>query len=175
MQLKKSNVAMSLLATLALLFGGWFLYLKLQMEGPIRAQLEQMESASLNHMQIEKDKILINVRVTNPKRFPKEYRELVKETAKLAGDREVLVTIGNASEDMQAIWNEGQFVFTEAVDLHQYSRIPELMADWKSNYQLDEAFALMDDENVYVYLKKGTEDFYTIVSRSLENEVTADA
>jgi hypothetical protein len=33
----------------------------------------------------------------------------------------------------------------------------------------------MDDENIYVYLKKGTEDFYTIVPRSEGKEVTVRA
>jgi hypothetical protein len=175
LQLNKSSVALSLLATLALLFGGWFLYEKVQLEGPIRAQLEQMESASLVHLQIDREKILIDVDVKNPERFPQEYRQLLDKAKDMAGDREVLVTVGNTSQTMLEIWHKGQFAFTEAVELRKYSRIPELMDDWKAEFQLDAALALMDDENVYVYLKKGTEDFYTIVSRSEQNEVTADA
>lgn len=175
MERKKTNFALSLLATLALLFGGWFLYQKIQIEEPIRTEIGQLQSASLNTLKMQKDKVHIDLTVTNPERFPQEYRELLKKTVNLAGNKEVVITIGNTSEEMRDIWQHGQFVFTEAIELHQYSRIPELMKEWKAGHQLDEAFALMDDSNIYVYMKKGAEDFYTIVPRSLKNEVTAHA
>lgn len=175
MQLKKTSIVLSLLATLALLFGGWFLYQKIQIEEPIRAAIGQLESATLNDLKMDSEKIAIDVTVQDPEKFSFEYPELLEKTAKLAGDRNVVISAANTSEEMRAIWHHGQFVFTEAVDLHQYSRIPQLMEEWKASHQLDEAFALMDEDNIYVYMKKGSEDFYTIVSRSVENEVKANA
>ncbi|WP_400163741.1 hypothetical protein ACAF76_011770 [Brevibacillus sp. TJ4] len=175
MQLKKINVVFSLLATLALLFGGWFLYQKIQIEEPIRAQIGQLESATLNGLKMESENIHIDLTVTNPEKFPNEYKQLLEKTTKLAGDKKVVITVANSSEEIRSIWHQGQFVFTEAIDLHQYSRIPELMEEWKASNGLDEAFALMDETHIYVYMKKGTEDFYTIVSRSMENEVNANA
>lgn len=175
MQLKKSAIGLSLLATLALLFGGWFLYQKIQIEEPIRAEIGKLESATLGNLAISKDKIQIDVKVTNPEAFPAEYRQLLAEAEQLAGKKEVVIDVDNESAAMNDIWTSGQFVFTEAMELHEYSRIPTLVAEWKKSNQLDEASALMDDENIYVYLKKGTEDFYTIIPRSEEDEVTARA
>ncbi|MGG1659698.1 hypothetical protein [Brevibacillus sp. NRS-1366] len=173
MQLKKSTIGLSLLATLALLFGGWFLYQKMEIEEPIRTEVGQLQSATLDHLNISKDKIQIDLKVTKPETFPQEYRDLVEKTSKFAGDKEVVIGVNNQSQAMSDIWKNGQFVFTEAIDLHQYSRIPQMVAEWKASNKLDAASALMDDENIYVYLKKGTEDFYTIVPRSTEKEVTA--
>lgn len=172
-QLKKSAIGLSLLATLALLFGGWFLYQKMEIEEPIRAEVGQLQSATLGQLNIGKEKIQIDLKVTKPETFPQEYRDLVAKTSKLAGEKEVEIRVDNQSETMRDIWKNGQFVFTEAIDLHQYSRIPEMVSEWKTSHKLDEASALMDDANIYVYLKKGTEDFYTIVPRSKEKEVTA--
>lgn len=174
-QLKKSAIGLSLVATLALLFGGWFLYQKMEIEEPIRAEIGQMQSATLGNLEISKDKIQIDVTVTKPDVFPAEYRNLLTETQKVAGEKKVVIDIDNQSTAMNDIWQSGQFMFTEAVELHEYSRIPALVEQWKKGNQLDEASALMDDENIYVYLKKGTEDFYTIIPRSIEKEVTARA
>lgn len=172
-QLKKSAIGLSLLATLALLFGGWFLYQKIEIEEPIRAEIGQMQSATLGHFHVSKDKIQIDLKVTNPETFPAEYRNLVAKTEKIAGNKQVAIVVANQSEAMTDIWKSGQFVFTEAMVLHQYSRIPSLIEEWKQANKLDEASALMDDANIYVYLKKGTEDFYTIIPRSEAKEVTA--
>ncbi len=172
-QLKKSAIGLSLLATLALLFGGWFLYQKMEIEEPIRTEVSQMQSATLSNFHVGKDKIQIDVKVTNPQAFPAEYRDLVARTKKIAGDKQVAIVVANQSEAMTEVWKSGQFIFTEALDLHQYSRIPALIAEWKQTNKLDAADAFMDDANIYVYLKKGTEDFYTIVPRSEAKEVTA--
>ncbi|WP_411504259.1 hypothetical protein [Brevibacillus centrosporus] len=173
MQMKKSTIGLSLVATLALLFGGWFLYQKIEIEEPIRTEIGQLQSASLTHLDVGKDQIQIDLKVTKPESFPEEYRKLVDVTSKLSANKNVVISVDNQSQDLREIWTNGQFVFTEAIDLHQYSRIPQLVDQWKKDHQLDDASALMDDNNIYVYLKKGTEDFYTIVPRTLEDEVTA--
>ncbi|QRG69954.1 hypothetical protein [Brevibacillus choshinensis] len=173
MQLKKGTIGMSLVATLALLFGGWFLYQKIEIEEPIRTEIGQLQSASLAHLDVGKDRIEIDLKVTKPEAFPQEYRELLEMTSKLSEGKQVVISVDNQSADLKNIWTNGQFVFTEAMELHQYSRIPQLVGQWKKEHQLDAASALMDDNNIYVYLKKGTEDFYTIVPRTMEDEVTA--
>lgn len=175
MQLKKTTIGLSLLATLALLFGGWFLYQKLEVEEPLRAEIGQLQSAALNGLEIGRDKIEIDLTVIKPELFPQEYRELMRDAAKVVGDMPVEIRVGNQSEQIHAIWQSGQFVFKEAIELHQYSRIPQMIDEWKADHQLDEASALMDDSNIYVYMKKGTEDFYAIVPRTQEKEVTANA
>lgn len=175
MQLKLSTIGLSLLATLALLFGGWFLYQKIEIEEPIRTEIGQLQSATLAHLNVGKDRIEIDLKVTKPETFPQEYRELLDHTKGMAGNKQVEINVDNQSQAMKDIWKSGQFVFTEAMDLHQYSRIPQLVSEWKATNKLDEASALMDDENIYVYLKKGTEDFYAIVPRSEGKEVTARA
>ncbi|MFD2371723.1 hypothetical protein ACFSO0_17510 [Brevibacillus sp. GCM10020057] len=173
MQLKKGAIGMSLVATLALLFGGWFLYQKIEIEEPIRTEIGQLQSASLTHLDVGKDKIEIDLKVTKPKAFPQDFRHLQETTASLSAGKQVEIRVDNQSRSLKDVWNNGQFVFTEAIELHQYSRIPQLVEQWKAEHQLDDASALMDDTNIYVYLKKGSEDFYTIVPRSTEDEVTA--
>ncbi|MDT3415423.1 hypothetical protein QO009_001279 [Brevibacillus aydinogluensis] len=172
MQLRKRAIGLSLLATLTLLFGGWFLYQKMELETPLRTHIGQMKSAELTHLDVSKDRIEIKLQVTRPDLFPQEYRRLLQETADLARGKTVEVDVDNDSQDLEQIWMDGLFSFTEALDLHQYSRIPQMLTEWKTAHRLDEASALMDDRNVYVYLKKGKDDFYAIIPRSAGNEVT---
>lgn len=171
--MKKGTIGLSLVATLALLFGGWFLYQKMEIEEPIRTEIGQLQSASLAHLAVGKEQIDIELKVTKPETFPQDYRQLQEMTSKLSANKKVVISVDNQSQDLKQIWNSGQFGLTEAIDLHQYSRIPQLVGQWKAEHKLDAATALMDDSNIYVYLKKGAEDFYTIVPRTVENEVTA--
>ncbi|USG63467.1 hypothetical protein NDK47_14905 [Brevibacillus ruminantium] len=173
MQLRKNAIALSLLATLILLFGGWFLYQKLEVEQPIRDQVGQMQSADLVQLNVGKDHIQIDLKVTNPELFPLEYKQLLQQAKQLTRDMPIEVTLNNQSKELEQVWMNGLFSFTEAVDLHQYSRIPEMVSQWKTTYKLDEAIAQMDADHVYVYLKRGTNDYYAIVPRTSDSEVIA--
>ncbi|MFY0543108.1 hypothetical protein [Brevibacillus sp. H7] len=173
MQLRMVPIALSLLATLTLLFGGWFLYQKMEVEEPIKHEIGQMESAKLARLEVAKDRIQVDLTVTNPELFPREYQDLRVKLADLLQNKAVDITIHNNAKALEDIWTNGVFSFTEAVDLHEYSRIPQIVSQWKEAYRLDEASTQMDEENIYVYLKRGTDDFYTIVPRYPAKEVTA--
>lgn len=173
-QLRKMPIVLSLVATLTLLFGGWFLYQKMEVEEPIKQQIGQMQSAELAHLNVGKDQIQIDLTVTKPETFPQEYQNLQGKLAEMVRNKTVDISIQNNAKALKDIWTNGVFVFTEAVDLHEYSRIPQIVEQWKDSYRLDEAMTRMDDQNIYVYLKRGTDDFYTIVPRSPVKEVTAN-
>jgi hypothetical protein len=111
-QLKLSTIGLSLLATLALLFGGWFLYQKIEIEEPIRAEIGQLQSATLAHLNVGKDRIEIDLKVTKPETFPQEYRELLDNTKGISGNKQVEINVDNQSQAMNDIWKSGQFVFT---------------------------------------------------------------
>jgi len=172
-QLRKTPIILSLLATLTLLFGGWFLYQKMEVEEPVKREIGQMESAELARFHMAKDQVTIELTVTDPDVFPAEYQQLRQKLTELLKDMPVAITIHNQAPVLKEIWTNGVFVFTEAVDLHQYSRIPLIVSEWKASHGLDEASVQMDETNVYVYLKRGTDDFFTIVPRSMEKGVTA--
>jgi hypothetical protein len=173
LQLRKVPIVLSLLATLTLLFGGWFLYQKMEVEEPIKREIGQLKSAELARLYMEKDQVTIDLTVTKPEVFPREYQQLQLKLSELLRDKVVEITIHNQAQALEDIWTNGVFVFTEAVDLHQYSRIPQIVSEWKHTYGLDEASTQMDEKNIYVYLKRGTDDFFTIVPRYAEKEVTA--
>jgi hypothetical protein len=171
---KPITIMLSLLATLTLLFGGWFLYTKMEVEEPLRHFIGQMKSAELADLQVEKEQLVIQLDVTKPELFPEEYRALVKTVQELAPGKQVDIRIADRDQVLQEIWANGVFLFTEAVDLHQYSKIPTLLGEWKNTYQLDDASAQMDEANIYVYLKRDQAEFFTIIPRtSARQEVTA--
>lgn len=172
MQIRKVPIVLSLLATLTLLFGGWFLYQKMEIEEPVRNEIEQMKSANLADLEVGKEQLNIQLTVTNPDKFPVEYQELLNTLQKRVQNKQVRVEVTNQDQQLKEIWTNGVFVFTEAVDLHQYSRIPQMLANWKQDYQLDAASTQMDDDNIYIYLKRGSADFYAMVPRNPVEEVT---
>ncbi|MGD8189254.1 hypothetical protein ACQCN2_04550 [Brevibacillus ginsengisoli] len=174
MQLRKAPILISLLVTMALLFGGWFLYQKVEVEEPIRTEISGMTSATLADLQINKDQILIKLTVTNPDKFPAEYMDLQNYIAQDITNKKVEVDLTNQNPALKQIWMDGTFAFTEALDLREYSKIPQLVSDWKVKNHLDNASTAMDQNNIYVFLKRGSEEYYTIVPRNTtDGEVSA--
>lgn len=168
------SILLSLLATLTLLFGGWFLYTKMQVEEPIRKQIGQMTSVKLADMQVGRDQLMIDLNVVKPDTFPAEYVALLQTIRDIAPDKKVQIQLANQNPALKRIWSEGVFRFTEAVDLHEYSKIPALLGEWKKANQLDTATASMDDNYIYVFLKRGKAQYFTIIPRTpLQQEVTS--
>ncbi|WP_139489123.1 hypothetical protein [Brevibacillus dissolubilis] len=170
---RRVPILLSMVVTLSLLFGGWFLYQKVQVENPIETKIGQMTSAKLNEIKVDKTHINVKLTVTKPDEFPEEYNELQQEIAKMVPDKEVDIAVTNQDGDLKDVWNNGLFAFTEAVELHQYSKIPAMLAEWKQVNKLDRAASHMDDENIYVFLQRGDQQFYTVIPRqqSVDSEV----
>lgn len=166
------SILLSLLITLTLLFGGWFLYTKLQVEEPIRKQIGQMTSVKLADMQVGKEQLMIDLNVVKPESFPGEYIALLQTIRDIAPDKKVQIELANQDPELKKIWSEGVFRFTEAVDLHEYSKIPTLLNSWKTEHHLDTATASMDDNYIYVFLKRDKAQYFTIIPRTpLHQEV----
>ncbi|MGC5324608.1 hypothetical protein [Brevibacillus sp. SYSU BS000544] len=174
MQVRKVPIISSLLIALALLFGGWFLFQKVEIEEPVRTKIAQMESATLADLQITKEQMLIKLTVTKPEDFPEEYKSLENDISGIVKNKEVIVELTNQNEELKKVWNNGTFALTEALELHQYSKLPALVNEWKVKNQLDLALTSMDKSNIYIFLKRGSDEFYTIVPREQqESEVNA--
>ncbi len=163
MQLRKAPIISSLLITLALLFGGWYLYQKAEIEEPIRNHISEMHSVKLADLQVKKDQLLIKLTVTAPDTFPEEYVKLQDEINQLVSNKATVVELTNQDANLKKVWMDGTFALTEALQLRQYSKVPELVHDWKVKNHLDMAQTSMDQHNIYVFLKRGAEEYYTIV------------
>ncbi|GAA4708759.1 hypothetical protein [Brevibacillus fulvus] len=168
MQTRKApiSILLTLVATLTLLFGGWFLYTKMEVEEPIRTEIGEMTSAKLADLQVARDEIAVNLQITKPDTFPAEYQSLLRHIEEISPNKHVDITFENQDKALQKIWTNDVFRFTEAVDLHQYSKIPALLTEWKQKNQLDAATSQMDQDNIYIYLKRDAGQFFAIVPRT---------
>jgi len=175
MRKKPVTIILSLLATLTLLFGGWFFYQKMEVEGPVRAQFEQMKSAELADLRVEPEQIVVKLKVNDPGAFPEEYKATLEQIEQRVQEKELNVTILNDNKDLKAVWDSGIFAFTEAVELHQYSKIPVLLESWKEQFGLTAVTSQMDETHIYVNLQRGDQHFYVMVPRVLgQEEVTSN-
>lgn len=164
---------LSFVLTMLILFGGWYLYQQLEVKEPLKKEVQQMTSAMLGDLVVSNKQVDIKLKVTNPELFPQEYQKLLKTIEERTQNKQLDIEIMNQDEQLKNIWANGQFAVNEAMELHQYSRIPQLLHVWKQTYKLDVADAKMDDTHIYVYLKSGNKDFYTMMPRTATNgEVT---
>lgn len=176
MTLRKIPIMLSFLVTMVLLFGGWYLYQQVEIKEPLKMEVGQMTSATLSDLQVLKNQLIIKLHVTNPDTFPQEYKQLLKATQTYSNGREIDVVVTNQGDQLKKIWTNGQFAVNEAIELHEYSRIPQLLADWKHTYKLDSAIAKMDESTIYIYMKNDKQDFYAMLPRAATTgEVTLHA
>lgn len=173
MQIRKVPMLLSMLITMALLFGGWYFYQKVNVESPIRTEIGQLPSVSLADLNIDQDQVDVRLNVKNPDQLPDDYTKLVNMIEQTAPGKQVNISLTNQNEQLKKIWSNGLFTFTEAMDLHEYSKIPKLLDDMKSAYKLDKVETNMDDKRVYVFLKRGNDQFFAIVPKTDNKEVIA--
>ncbi|MBG9790809.1 MULTISPECIES: hypothetical protein [Brevibacillus] len=166
MKLRKVPMLLSLLAALTLLFGGWFLYQKMQIESPLREKAEQLTSATLVDFKINKDRVDMKLQVTKPDKFVEEYPELLKTLQAYARGKAFDIMLTNQADSLKPVWNEGLFGLTEAIEGKAYSKIPTILAQMKDRYKLDAAYGRIDDANVYIFLKRGNDEYYQIIPRN---------
>ncbi|QDX93861.1 hypothetical protein EEL32_05135 [Brevibacillus laterosporus] len=165
MKLRKVPMLLSLVAALSLLFGGWFLYQKMQIESPLREQAEKLTSATLVDFQMKKDRIDIKLQVTKPETFVEEYPELLKTLQTYARGKAFDIMLTNQADSLKLVWKEGLFGLTEAIEGKEYSKIPTILTQMKNLYKLDEAYGRIDETNVYIFLKRGTDEYYQVIPR----------
>lgn len=168
MKIRPIPIFLSFLFTGLLLFGGWYTYQDQFVKKPIRDEIAKMKDVTVKDLSVGKDTVVVDVAFQQPKQFKDSYLSIRRIAADKSGGKAVTVNIVSPENNVKKIWEDNQFFIAEAIDLHQYSRIPAVFNDLKAKNLLKEVDLKMDNQYIYVYLSDGESSLYQVLTRTKE-------
>lgn len=158
-------------AAALVLFGGWLLYTKVAVEGPLdKAVNEIADIASADAPVIERDRVTIQLTLAPDASLKKVYDSIHKEGKEVIGDRELQLDISNSdsSDKLERLWSALLFDVAEAMENKNYSGIPaamEKMAQTEKGKGV-QSVTEIDETNVYITLIDGEYRKYIVLPRT---------
>ncbi|MUT65439.1 hypothetical protein [Paenibacillus sp. NEAU-GSW1] len=158
-------------AAALVLFGGWLLYTKVAVEGPLdKAVNEIADIASADAPVIERDQVTIKLTLAPDASLKDVYDSINKEGKDVIGGRELKLDISNAdsSDKLERLWSTVLFDVAEAMEKKNYSGIPTAMDKMA---QTDEGKGVksvteIDEKNVYITIIDGDHRKYVVLPRT---------
>ncbi|MBP1933399.1 hypothetical protein [Ammoniphilus resinae] len=163
MKLRTMPVMLSLISTLALLFGGWYTYQHFYIKQPVQDFIAAKNDLILNDLKITQDQVVVDIDFKNPEKFVSDYKEINQYMEEQMGGKEILIRLPQYGEKMRDLWEDEYFGVAEAIQTKEYTKIPLMMEEMKKKEQLQQAMAKMDEDFVYLYLQNGTDHLYAVL------------
>lgn len=163
MKVRAMPILLSLVMTLGILFGGWYTYQQYYVQEPIEQFIVAKPQVVLNDIQIQNEKVVVDLDFKDPDTFAKDYKEIFEYISDKTQGKKVIIQLPKQGDEMKRLWEEQYFGIAEAMEKQEYSRIPSLMEEMRKEIKLEKVLTRMDEENIYVYLKKGVNHLYAVL------------
>ncbi|MFK7695740.1 heavy-metal-associated domain-containing protein [Paenibacillus sp. HJGM_3] len=156
MKLRLLPIGISLLVSLAVLFGGWFLYDSYAMETPLNEVVKETPGVQNATVDITKDKVTIHFTPSSDANLRDIYASITSRGASVIGTRTVtLDPASTTSSELDRWWGQAMFDVAQAMESKQYGAIPKRLEALKAQYSGLSVDTEMDEVNVYVTLHDG--------------------
>ncbi|GAK40048.1 hypothetical protein PUW24_24460 [Paenibacillus urinalis] len=164
MKLRPIRIAITVMVTATLLFGGWFVYRQVALEKPIEKLVAEYDGVNDVQLDINQNQVVLNLDLepnTNIRGLVDYIRTDGKEL--LNGRTMQLEVKDHSTETLDDFWSSALFTVAEAMETRQYTQIPEKLKEMsEGSIQVDYD---IDNENVYVSLSDGEASKYIILPR----------
>lgn len=168
MKIRPLPIFLSFLFSAILLFGGWYGYEEQFVKKPIRDEIGKLKGVSLKKLTPLKDSVAVDVSIQDPKEFKNNYNAIEKIVQEKSGGKAVSIHLDVPKSSLDILWDKNQFAVAEAIDLHQYSRIPQIFDDLVAKKIITQKECWIDDRLIYIYMTDGHSSFYKVLSRTKE-------
>ncbi|SDX18807.1 hypothetical protein SAMN05444487_111137 [Marininema mesophilum] len=163
MQNRWPMIAASLVVSLLLLFGGFFVYQKLQIENPMEETLAKTSHIQKYMLDASPNEITVRLIPSRDFSLSKDYIPLRKKLSKFTRGRELSILIKHQSEgELLESWNRINFGIQEGIALKRYTKIPQTVSKEAKASQIN-AKVFMDKSHVYIELKKDNQRLYRVL------------
>lgn len=166
MKVRLIPVLSTFILTAGLLFGGWFAYQSMAVESPLYDMVKDVKGVSDASISLSRNQLWIQLHLNQEAELSTLYRDMLKQSHELAGNRTVhLEIIDQSSEALNQIWQKGLFDLAEAMAAQRYGSIPDLMQELADETPGLQAETAMDEHHVYITLKLEDAAKYAVLPR----------
>lgn len=167
MKLRLIPLLITVAASSAILFGGWFFYQSTVMENPIKAVILGVQGVKQVSTDINNKQVSIDLKLSKETDLRDLYKTISTEGASLLRNRELNLKLDSqSSPELEQWWSTALFEVAQAMDTKHYANIPKVL---QANAQQMPGLAVateMDDSNVYVRLTDGEFSKFIILPRT---------
>ncbi|MDQ6418188.1 hypothetical protein RB620_01940 [Paenibacillus sp. LHD-117] len=160
-------LAITVVATAVLLFGGFAMYKQFAVAAPLTEKLEAMPGVlEASKPEIGQKEMNVKLQLSNDANLRELYGEASKEASNAAGSRKVTLEVaGDSDKALEQLWYSAMFDVAEAMETKAYSDIPEAMNKAVAGSEGVTAVTEMDESNVYITIRSEQASKYIVLPR----------
>lgn len=167
MKLRFVPITITMVATAALLFGGWFAYRHYGIEKPLDRIANAVPGVTSAVVETTSGHVNIEVKLEPNADIAEVFRHVKTEGASEIGGKSLTLSAGDgqSNEKLEQAWSYALFDVAQAMENRQYTGIREAMKELSDKFPGVTASTAMDEDNVYVTLRDGTAAKFVILPR----------
>ena len=169
MKLRLVPVLLTSLLSVALMFGGWFLYRQFAIQEPLQKIVNSYQGVNKSQISINRNEVSLKLDLQPGTKLRELVQYISTEGESVIGGRSIKLDLEqHSSEELDEIWDQAMFSVAEAMESRKYTLIPAKLDQLKEQYEGITATTEIDDNNVYVSLTNGKESKFIILPRQPE-------
>ncbi|WP_339324345.1 hypothetical protein [Paenibacillus sp. FSL W8-0194] len=166
MKLRPIPIALTVVISAAVLFGGWFVYRQTTMQGPLQKIVQNYKGVNNAQFDITRNQINLKLDLKPDTNLSGLVNQITTKGKSVVGNRKLKFDfVDHSSEKLNRFWNSAMFSVAEAMDNKKYTEIPakleQLAKDSGIKTQTE-----MDTDNVYISLSDGDSSKFIVLPRN---------
>jgi hypothetical protein len=167
MKLRFIPILITVAASSALLFGGWYFYQSSVVENPIKDVILGVQGVNQVSTNINNSQVSIDLKLNKDADLRNLYSTISKEGASLLSSRKLKLNLeSQTSPELEQWWSTALFDVAQAMDTRHYADIPQVLNAKDQEIPGLKVMTEMDETNVYVRLTDGEHSKYIILPRT---------
>jgi multidrug efflux pump subunit AcrB len=163
MKLRLWPIIITITASTAVLFGGWFIYHSMALENPINGIVSGIHGVQRVSTNINNNDVTIDLKLNNDADLLDLYNTISKEVS----NRNLKLNLASQTTPvLDKWWSSALFEVAQAMETKQYADIPTVLQSKASQISDLKVTSEMDETNVYVRLTQGQNSKYIILPRT---------
>ncbi len=158
----------ALIVTLGVLLGGYSLYKKYGIQGPLIKELSSHEMIEKAEIDRKNDKYIINLQLNKVENIQKQYTEVedIINTRYKPGDYDLIIT-GRPNEELEQFYEQLQPAVYEALADNRYLWLSDHIENQAAGKRI--AYRMfVDEKRLYIQIENNDNFFYKIINRNTE-------
>lgn len=172
-EIKPVQVLLVLLVTLALLFGGQYLYRHYTYDQPLVEQLTAIEGVSDYQVVSENGVRRVMVEMRQVNNLQDTYLEVADTVERIYGNAPEIVVKDNANEKLEAVWYQSQFAIYQGISSGEFVEMNRQLKAVTSAQTEVELKVFVDADHVYFQTTDGQRALYRVIDRGQGGEPVA--
>lgn len=169
MKLKITPIVVTLVASMLVLFGGWYMYQHVAIQSPMEKAVKRVAHVTDAKVNMNDQHVQLQLQVQPQVNLRELVQHVEVASQDLLGTRKLDIQFTNASSQaLDDWWSKAMFAVAQAMENKQYKEIPQALKQASAAMPTLHAEAEMDEHNVYISLTDGTASKYIILPRAGE-------